>query len=570
MTVQTRPVLRPTPPPEEAAADSEPVIPTGIRAGRRLRLLIWVFALFIVFTAWAVPLQRVHQERREALAAATLQNENRAIMLEQYVERTLEAAEIATFHVAERYRNGEAGLRDGTNARPATIRGAIAGRRSFLGVSIADANGDLVASTRGSRVAGQNVRGSRGFDVHIPRDSGEIYVGRPVASRTFGRDVIWLTRRINNADGSFGGVVAINIPPAQLIGFHELVTIQPTDIISLIGLDGITRARRTGDVVSAGEDVSGGLVMRMQRRHPNGTYIGPGSLDGVVRIFSHRQLPGYPLFATYGVLRESVLAPVERRARLIVVGASLVTLITLAFAFFLDLLLRRRDRWAGEVAESNRRLEEAQRIGRIGDWELDVASGEIRWSPQLFEMYERDPEEGVPSRAEFDAILDEESRLVLTEAVERAIATSEPQSYELIAHLPSGREAHRLVAAIPIRDGTGRVVRVHGTDQDVSARKKLDRLEAEVSHLSRLEAMNAMAATLAHELNQPLAAASNFLVGSRKMLSSATPKTELADEGLRAAQQQVQFAGEIIRRVRSMVANDPKQLSSVSVARVID
>jgi two-component system sensor kinase FixL len=114
------------------------------------------------------------------------------------------------------------------------------------------------------------------------------------------------------------------------------------------------------------------------------------------------------------------------------------------------------------------------------------------------------------------------------------------------------------------------VVRLHGTDQDVSARKKMDQLEAEVSHLSRVEAMNAMAATLAHELNQPLAAASNYLVGSRKILTSGNGDPEAAADGVNAAHQQVQFAGEIIRRVRAMVSNDPKERSSVPISRIID
>ena len=541
-----------------------------VGAGRLTRVLIAAFAVFVIILTWAAPLQRIRYEREEAAKEAIAQTANRAVALQQYASRTLEAADITTLHIAELYADPDSPLRKGSRARPATISGAIARTRSFLGISIADARGDLVASTIPDRAAGQNVRGREAFEVHARGDSNRLFVSKPAFSRVLGRDVIWLTRRLNGADGSFTGTVAINIAPEQLTAIYEDVTVDPTDVISLIGLDGITRARRTGTRVSTGENLNGHLVMRMQEKHPNGSYAGPGALDGLTRYFSHRRLEGYPLFATYGVLRSAVLQPVEKRARLFTLVASIATLITAAFACGSIAMLRRRDRLAAQVAEANARLEEAQRIGRTGDWSYDLRTGLIGWSPQLFEMYERDPADAPLKLSDFEAYLDPESRQVLADAIARAIETGEPQSYEVTARLPSGVESHRLALAIPTRGADGKVIRLHGIDQDVSERKKLDRLEMEVTHLSRLEAMNAMAATLAHELNQPLTAASNYLAGSRMALAAQHQDVALAAEGVQAAQQQVLFAGEIIRRVRSMVTNDRKQMAPVFVSRIVD
>ena len=123
---------------------------------------------------------------------------------------------------------------------------------------------------------------------------------------------------------------------------------------------------------------------------------------------------------------------------------------------------------------------------------------------------------------------------------------------------------------MPGFDAAGNVVRLHGTDQNISARKLLDRLQTHVAHLSRLEAMNAMAATLAHELNQPLTAASNYLNGSRRRLRRAVKELEAVREGLEAAGQQVHLAADILRRVREMVANQPRAVANVSLARVVE
>ena len=537
--------------------------------GKHTRLLIWLFVLFVILLVWIVPSQRLQEDRQEIVAAAVRENQNRAALLEQYVARTLEAADIATLHLAERYRTGDPSLR-GTAADPATIRGPITGNQSFLGLSIADRDGDLVASTMGARIAGRNVRDHEAFQVHLRGDDDRLYVSRPARSSRLGGEVIWLTRRIEDRQGDFAGVVAINIAPEQLIGFHESVAIRPDDVVSVIGLDGVTRARRTGDVFTSGEDLTGGLVMRRQREDPNGTYLGPSALDGMVRYFSHRRLDDYPLFATYGVLESDVLESVDRRRRLFVGGAALVTLVTLTFALALMALLRRGERWSAEVAEANARLQEAQRIGQIGDWEYALGSGDVSWSPPLFEMYERDPSAGAPTPDEFRAMLDEESRAALNGALARAVASGDPQSYELRVRLPSGKEAHRLVSAIPVCDSQGKIVGLHGTDQDISARHRLDQLQSEVSHLSRLAAMNTMAATLAHELNQPLAAASNYLVGCRRLIESDGERAKQATEGLEAAQEQVQFAGEIIRRTRAMVSDEPRQEARVSVSRILD
>lgn len=544
--------------------------PGKVRAGSPTKWVIVIFAFFVIAFSWAAPLQRIQFERQEAIREAVRENRNRVATLQQYVSRTLEAADIVTLHVAERYQSPNSPLRKGSAGKPATIDGAIAQSRSFLGISVVDAKGDLVASTLGRRASVTNVRGKEAFDVHIERDIGRLFISKPAFTRFWKRDVLWLTRRLNNPDGSFGGVVAINIAPEQFTAIYEDVTVNPTDVISLIGLDGITRARRSGRQVSAGEDLRGRLVMQMQRKDPNGSYLGPSGLDGLMRYFSHRRVEGYPMFATYGVLQDIVLQPIEKRARLFYIIAALASLITAAFAFVLVAMVNRRDRHAAEIAETNLRLEEAQRIGQIGDWSYDIETGVVSWSDQLLKMYERDPADGPLLFSEFEALLDEDSKKIVADAISVAIETGEPQSYEIKAKLPSGKESYRLVYSIPTRGPNGKVVRLHGIDQDISARKKLDRLEMEVTHLSRLDAMNAMAATLAHELNQPLAAASNYLAGTHRALQAANFNEGPATEGVEAAQKQVRFAGEIIRRVRSMVTKERKAVAPASVTRIID
>src|SRR3546814_4856034 len=105
--------------------------------------------------------------------------------------------------------------------------------------------------------------------------------------------------------------------------------------------------------------------------------------------------------------------------------------------------------WSSDVCSSdlsaNSRLSEAQRIAQIGDWEYGIHDGTIHWSPELYMMFERDPDLGPPSQAEIRDYFDEPSQEILDRALDQVTRTGEPQEYELRAILPSGRVSYRKI-----------------------------------------------------------------------------------------------------------------------------
>lgn len=538
--------------------------------GAILKGIIWLFCLGLIVAAWLTALQQIRFEREQTIAEAIAQNENRVIAFEQYVHRTLEVATIATRYVADRFSRGEAGTEfRGTPEQPATLRGNLARTGTFLGIAIIDAQGHLIGTSGpgGRRI---NVAASEAFRVHLARDSDALFVSRPLRAPMFGRDVILLTRRLNDPEGRFAGVVSLIISPDQFTAFYRDARMGPRDVIALVGLDGITRARRTGGVTSAGEDLNGTDALRRARAEPNGTDRAAGALDGEIRYYSRRRLAGYPLFVGYGVPEAEILAPPARRARLLIGAAALLTFAALAFGALLTVLIGRRDRRAREMALANRRLQEAQRIGQIGDWDYDLRTGTTYWSPQLCTQFERTPEQGSPTLEEFLAYLDDDGRETIGRAHAAAIETGESQEIEYDVHLPSGAENRHQAWVIPTFDRAGNVVGLRGTDQTITGRQLLEQLQTRLAHLSRIEAMNAMAGTLAHELNQPLAAAANYLAGARRHLKTSPHDAAGMGEGLAAAEHQIHFAGDVIRQVREMVSNRQRSVSNFSLGLVID
>jgi two-component system sensor kinase FixL len=100
---------------------------------------------------------------------------------------------------------------------------------------------------------------------------------------------------------------------------------------------------------------------------------------------------------------------------------------------------------------------------------------------------------------------------------------------------------------------------------------RLQELQSELVHVSRLSAMGEMASALAHELNQPLAAISNYMNGSRRLLSaSVDPNRSKLEGALDRAAEQALRAGQIIRRLRDFVSRGESEKRVESLSKLIE
>ena len=91
------------------------------------------------------------------------------------------------------------------------------------------------------------------------------------------------------------------------------------------------------------------------------------------------------------------------------------------------------------------------------------------------------------------------------------------------------------------------------TDRENTERRLQD-LQSELVHTSRLTAMGEMASALAHELNQPLSAIANYMKGAEHLLNARPQNREKIKRGLRSGAEQAIRAGDIIRKLRDFVA----------------
>jgi two-component system sensor kinase FixL len=114
-----------------------------------------------------------------------------------------------------------------------------------------------------------------------------------------------------------------------------------------------------------------------------------------------------------------------------------------------------------------------------------------------------------------------------------------------------------------------------GFIRDLTERQKtearLQELQSELVHISRLTAMGEMASTLAHELNQPLSAIANYLKGAYRLLASGRENASVqVQEALNKATDQSLRAGQIIHRLRTFVARGETERKAESLSKLLE
>jgi diguanylate cyclase (GGDEF)-like protein/PAS domain S-box-containing protein len=128
-------------------------------------------------------------------------------------------------------------------------------------------------------------------------------------------------------------------------------------------------------------------------------------------------------------------------------------------------------------------LMEAERIAHLGGWRLDLATGHVNWSPELFALFGLDPTEPVPDYLEQQKLLTPESWDRLSAAVAQAQELGTPYELELEVVRPDGSHAWAEARGEAIRDAHGAIVELHGVSMDITDRRAArDELRSLATH----------------------------------------------------------------------------------------
>ena len=219
-----------------------------------------------------------------------------------------------------------------------------------------------------------------------------------------------------------------------------------------------------------------------------------------------------------------------------------------------------RKRAEETLRRSEAYLTEAQRLSHSGSYAWSVARREIvYWSEELYRLYGFDPENGIPPFETFRQRIHPDDRVRTAEVLERTIRERADNEILFRALLPDGSLRYIHSVGHPVFNASGEVVEVVGTNMDVTERKrseeereKLRQAQADLAHVNRLTTMGELTVSLAHEVNQPIAAAITDSKTCLRWLTREPPDLNEAREAASRVVKDATRAADIISRIRSL------------------
>lgn len=448
-----------------------------------------IFGLVLISIFWFGTIQRSAAELSEAYSSEYSKNANLALALDVQTNQLLVGIDNFLLLIKDQYEQSLPRIPLRRLVAP-----AFANKPSITFIGVTNDRGDVVESL--AAFAPTNIIDREFFQTHRQSDLGRLLISEPVLGRISGRWTITLTRRLNTPDGGFGGIVAISIEPQYLTELFATTALGPLDVMSLVLTNGITLARRRGDAISFGEDISQSELLVQQNVAPAGNYVGPGGLDGQMRIFSYRTMRDYPVVVTVGTLERDALAAVRARQQTYRAVAVLLTVLVITGCTVGILLLARNERSSHRLREQASLLDKAQDAILVTDLDRRLTF----WNKGAERVYGWTADDAI-GRSITDLLYPDGDAREVQQAFQNVVKTGE-WTGELQPHTKAGRRVTIESRWTLVRDGAGEARSILSINTDVTDRRHL---EQQFYRAQRLESIGTLAGGIAHDLNNVLA-----------------------------------------------------------------
>ena len=218
-------------------------------------------------------------------------------------------------------------------------------------------------------------------------------------------------------------------------------------------------------------------------------------------------------------------------------------------------------------------LQESQRLGHMGSWAYNVSSGALFASPELLRIFGRDPDQEKPTAQMFRGSTHPEDQDYVEEMLNKAMRERTDFGFEQRIVLPDGSIKHVYSIAHRVIDDSDTLVEYIGTVMDVTERRRaeeaLRQAQADLAHVNRVTTMGELTASLAHEVNQPIAAAVTNANTCLRWLTRDHPDLEEARAAAMRIVKDGTRAADIISRIRLLFKKGTPDWELVDVNEVI-
>jgi diguanylate cyclase (GGDEF)-like protein/PAS domain S-box-containing protein len=409
------------------------------------------------------------QVERSAAERAAIQNSRNLVrVFEEHLSRSIHDIDRALKVLRSHYVRNPASIDLEDWKRQAQIVSDPATRVSIVGP---DGFVRLSSSNGGNSV---DYSGREHFRVHVNAATDELFISPPVVGLMSGKLAIFLTRRIENADGSFGGIIVASLDPSYFARFYSSVDTGLDGYARIIGTDGIVRAEGGVTTNFIGRNMSGGALFKRYMEDPTGWFYTDSALsDHIHRLIVYRRLKDFPLIVNLGLATKQIFLEVAAKQHAYYVFATIFSaliLIIMGFSMRGRLLLERK---SAELRTQNLRFDAALQNMSQGLSMFDRDGRLIVCNDRYAQVY------GLPATVKPGTTLRQilEGRVASGTfagptpegyVAERLAVASERRPIDTIGELNNGRiiaVAHR-----PIADGSW-----VATHEDITSRRRSER-----------------------------------------------------------------------------------------------
>ena len=216
-------------------------------------------------------------------------------------------------------------------------------------------------------------------------------------------------------------------------------------------------------------------------------------------------------------------------------------------------------------------LTQGQRIGLTGTFAWDVTTDEITFSDQLKRIWEFEPQTVVTFDLLRERTHPEDLRMTGAYLKQVRKGFNNPD-YEMRLRLNDSRIKYLWVCARVARHDDGRMECL-GAIQDITRRRLAenarDKVRSELTHVSRVVSLGALTASIAHEVNQPLASIVTSGETALRWLGQPNPNFEKVQQVLKRVVNDARRAADVIDRVRTMASKGTHKRSEIALAEII-
>lgn len=407
-----------------------------------------------------------------ALQRAELKTRNLARSIRHHAEDTYEIADQAVSLVAFQIETTGTGAEAIERTRAFMLRTMESAQR-LRRIDVYDADGNRMATTAENRPPGDNQSGQVYFHDHMTSTSDAVAFGAPITAAGDGATIITVSRRFDNPDGSFGGVVVAPIDARYFADTYDSIDVGPQGTVSLYDSGGLLLSRTPYDPELQRADLGERELFGPQPAVEQfGTYHFDSGIDGQRRIGGYDRSTRYPVVAVVAVSHAGALAGWVGGALLrgaITIG---LTLAAAVLGLRLTEQIRRRQQSESvlEQKEAEFRLLAESASDLVERFESDGTRTYI--SPALERLTGRRPEEMLGSNA-FEVVNPADRPHVEAAAERLRNGLSEQETVTFRIRHKDGRELW-LETSLRIAAERSERRSVVGVTRDITERKRLE------------------------------------------------------------------------------------------------